>query len=65
MRRTAGSDTQGALGLDPLLLEILACPCEAHGALVADEAANQIVCTVCQARFDIENGIPVMLMSEA
>ncbi len=55
----------GALGLDPRLWEILACPCDAHGELVADEATNQIVCTVCQARFDIENGIPVMLKREA
>ena len=55
----------GALGLDPRLWEILACPCEAHGDLVADEATHQIVCTVCQARFDIENGIPVMLIREA
>ena len=59
------SSEGGAPGLDPRLWEILACPCEAHGALVADEAANQIVCTVCKARFDIENGIPVMLMREA
>ena len=59
------SSNGGALGLDPRLWEILACPCDEHGALVADEAANHIVCTVCQARFDIENGIPVMLMREA
>ena len=37
----------GPLGLDPLLLEILACPCDRHAPVEPDEAASALVCTVC------------------
>lgn len=53
------------LGLDPLLLEILACPCEAHAALTVDAERELLVCTVCQRGFPVRDGIPVMLLDEA
>jgi uncharacterized protein YbaR (Trm112 family) len=53
------------LGLDPLLLEILACPCEAHGALEVDSQRALLVCTVCHRGFPVRDGIPVMLLDEA
>ena len=55
----------GPLGLDPSLWEGLACPADDHGAVVADEATNEIVCTVCGLRFPVRDGIPVMLIDEA
>jgi uncharacterized protein YbaR (Trm112 family) len=55
----------GPLGLDPALWDVLACPCDAHGDCIADEAANEIVCTVCGLRFPVRGGIPVMLLDEA
>jgi uncharacterized protein len=53
------------LGLDPLLLEILACPCEAHAPLNVDEARVLLVCTECGRGFPVRDGIPVMLLDEA
>jgi uncharacterized protein YbaR (Trm112 family) len=53
------------LGLSPHLWDVLACPCEAHGAVEADEATGEIVCTVCARRFPVRDGIPVMLIDEA
>jgi len=32
---------------------------------MADEAAGQIVCTDCAARFDVRDGVPVMLLAES
>jgi uncharacterized protein YbaR (Trm112 family) len=51
--------------LDPSLLEILACPCEAHAPLELDEAASELLCTVCDRAFPIRDGIPVLLLDEA
>jgi uncharacterized protein len=51
--------------LDPTLLEILACPCEAHAPLELDEAAGELLCTVCDRAFPIRDGIPVLLLEEA
>ena len=56
------SDT---LGLDPLLLEILACPSEDHAALKVDAARALLVCTACGRGFPVRDGIPVMLLDEA
>jgi len=53
------------LGLSPHLWDVLACPCEAHGQVEADEATGEIVCTVCRRRFPVRDGIPVMLIDEA
>ena len=44
------------------LLEILACPvCKVSVRLEADE----LVCTQCQRKYPIKDGIPVMLVDEA
>jgi uncharacterized protein YbaR (Trm112 family) len=53
------------LGLDPLLLEILACPCEVHAALEVDVDRRLLVCSVCRRGFPVRDGIPVMLLDEA
>lgn len=55
----------GPLGLDERLLEILRCPCDAHGELAADEAAGTLACAACGRAYRVDNGIPVMLMDEA
>jgi uncharacterized protein YbaR (Trm112 family) len=55
----------GALGLPAVLWDVLACPCPRHAPIEADEAAGQIVCTACRTRFDVRDGIPVMLLDEA
>jgi len=54
-----------ALTLDPTLLEILACPCDAHAPLEVDEAASELLCTACDRAFPIRDGIPVLLLDEA
>jgi hypothetical protein len=51
--------------LDPALLAILACPCEAHGPLEYDAAAAELACTVCDRVYRVEDGIPVLLLDEA
>lgn len=53
------------LGLDPALWQVLACPCDAHGALSADESAHTLTCKVCGLVFPVRDGIPVMLIDEA
>ncbi len=60
--RIPSADT---LGLDPLLLEILACPCPAHAPLVVDTERAVLVCTECGRGFPVREGIPVMLLDEA
>jgi uncharacterized protein YbaR (Trm112 family) len=56
--------TPAPLGLDPRLWEVLACPCPAHGELIADEKASTLTGTCCGAVFAVEDGIPVMLLAE-
>jgi uncharacterized protein len=57
------------LGLDDDLLEILACPAPDHGALrpgtPEDADAPALTCTVCDRRYPVTDGIPVLLLSEA
>ena len=53
------------LGLDPVLWQVLACPCPAHGALIADEASSTLTCTECGLAFPVRDGIAVMLIDEA
>ena len=52
------------MALDPLLLEILACP-QCKGELEYREADNQLVCHACKLVYRIEDDIPVMLIDEA
>ncbi len=55
------------MSLDPLLLEILACPCPAHAPLRSDALAGEpvLVCTSCGLAFPVRDEIPVMLLDEA
>ena len=55
----------GPLGLDPALLEILACPDTHHSPLTVDEAAGELVCPTCDRAFPVRDGIPVLLLDEA
>jgi uncharacterized protein YbaR (Trm112 family) len=59
------ADEPGPLGLPTALWDVLACPCPEHAPLEADDVAGQIVCTRCRTRFDVRDGIPVMLLDEA
>ena len=61
---TANDDAR-PLGLDPVLVDILACPCEHHAALEIDEPASALVCTRCRTSFPVRDAIPVMLLDEA
>ena len=54
--------------LDPILLEILACPCEHHAPVsivgsVDDPQALE--CARCRTTFPVIDSIPVMLLDEA
>lgn len=60
-----GFDDLGPLGLPVALWEVLACPADDHGRVEADTQTGQIVCTVCGRRYDIRDGVPVMLVEEA
>jgi uncharacterized protein YbaR (Trm112 family) len=55
----------GPLGLDPVLLEILACPDSHHTRLEVDEQAGELVCPTCSRAFPVRDGIPVLLLDEA
>jgi len=58
-----------AISLDPVLLEVLACPAEHHAPLVAgapgDPSAQALTCTECGRIFPIRDGIPVLLLDDA
>ena len=52
--------------LDPVLLEVLACPCEHHAPVtVLGTPAAALECTRCATTFPVRDGIPVMLLSDA
>ncbi len=55
--------------LDPLLLEVLACPAEHHTPLSTGEPGNPLAlslsCPECGRIFDVRDGIPVLLLDEA
>lgn len=57
------------MNIDPVLLEILACPCEHHARVAPDDAdpakAAALVCTRCRTSFPVRDDIPVMLLDEA
>jgi uncharacterized protein len=57
--------SDGPLGLDPQLLEILACPDTHHTPLNVDEQASELVCPTCNRGFPVKDGIPVLLLDEA
>jgi uncharacterized protein YbaR (Trm112 family) len=49
--------------LSAQLLAVLACPSPDHAPL--ELHADVLVCSYCQSRFDIREGIPVLLADEA
>ncbi|HRI43422.1 MAG TPA: Trm112 family protein [Fimbriimonadaceae bacterium] len=50
--------------IDPGLLEVLACPrCESRPPL--REEGEELVCTVCNYRYRVVDGIPHLLVEEA
>jgi uncharacterized protein YbaR (Trm112 family) len=53
--------------LDPDLLELLACPSDDHAPLREERsgAGDVLVCTACESRFPIRDGIPVLLADDA
>ena len=55
--------------LDPVLLEIIACPCPVHAPLREgtddDPAADALQCRRCLTVFPVRDDIPVLLLDEA
>ena len=51
--------------LDPALLDLIACPCPVHARLELLRDREALRCTSCGRVFAIEDGIPVLLLSEA
>lgn len=50
--------------LDKELLEILVCP-NCKGELEYRPDSNELVCHACRLRYEIREGIPIMLLDEA
>jgi uncharacterized protein len=50
--------------LDARLLEILVCP-KCKGELEYRETESELVCHACRLRYEIRDGIPIMLIDEA
>jgi uncharacterized protein YbaR (Trm112 family) len=50
--------------LDETLLEILVCP-KCGGELEYRPDESVLVCNTCRLRYNIDDGIPVMLIDEA
>jgi len=54
------------VSLDPVLVEVLACPCDQHAPVrVEGEPPVAIVCRRCRTSFPVRDGIPVMLLDDA
>ncbi len=58
------------MSLDPMLLDILACPCEHHAPVTLGRAAGTgepqaLTCSRCLTTFPVRDTIPVMLLDEA
>ena len=67
MAATAGlAEAPRREGLDPTLLEILACPDDKAPVIYQKEGeAERLTCTKCGKRYPVRDGIPVMLIDEA
>jgi uncharacterized protein len=50
--------------LDSKLLEILVCP-QCKGELEYRADAGELVCASCRLRYEVRDGIPIMLVDEA
>lgn len=59
---------EGPARLDPVLLDVLACPADHHAPLRlggSDPGRPALTCTHCGRVFPIRDGIPVLLLDEA
>lgn len=56
--------TSQAATIDPKLLELLACPLT-KGPLTLDKERNELVSKHAKLAYPIQDGIPIMLPSEA
>lgn len=54
-----------ALGIAPLLAEIIACPCEHHSPVSPDVEKSALICDRCATSFPVQDGVPVMLIDDA
>jgi uncharacterized protein YbaR (Trm112 family) len=58
-----------AVELDPVLLEVLACPAPDHAPLRLgtpdDPDADALTCSSCGRVYPVRDGIPVLLLDEA
>ena len=52
------------MNLDPLLLELVACP-NCLQPLAVDDAASELVCTGCHYGYPVREDIPILLLDEA
>lgn len=52
------------MSIDKELLEILVCP-QCKGDVQLDQGASALICDSCRLRYEIREGIPVMLIEEA
>jgi len=52
------------MGIDKELLDILACP-KCKGDVVLTDGEDGLVCNACRLLYEIQDGIPVMLIDEA
>jgi uncharacterized protein len=50
--------------LDKRLLDILVCP-RCKGVLDYRPEASELVCESCRLRYEVKDGIPIMLVDEA
>ena len=50
--------------VDQQLLDILVCP-QCKGELEYREKESELVCHKCKLRYEIRDGIPIMLIDEA
>lgn len=46
------------------LLDILACP-KCKGDIRMDDAGEWLICDACRLKYEIREGIPIMLIDEA
>ncbi|HKK07601.1 MAG TPA: Trm112 family protein [Gemmatimonadota bacterium] len=52
--------------LDEELLEILVCPkCKGELEYRKDEDQEALLCHACRLRYEVDDGIPIMLIDEA
>jgi uncharacterized protein YbaR (Trm112 family) len=52
------------MSIDKELLDILACP-KCKGDVVLNKNEDGLVCNACKLLYEIQDGIPVMLIDEA